>query len=413
FSADQCRQPGECIDAFLHKPVQQSVLFETILHCFGVEAHQAAPNEAKPGEERPPADLRGARVLLVEDNELNLQVASEILSAEGVQLITARNGREAVDTFARDPDFDAILMDVQMPVLDGYRATRELRENPACKNVPIIAMTATAMNDDIAAALEAGMDDHVSKPIHPEHLFHTLAGFIKLGRGARPTGPASGEKRATNIESDGVSDVPGISLSDALRRLQGNREILDSLLREFSRDYEDFAQEIRRAIQNKDLETAVNHCHTLRGVAANLSMSALAQRAEDLETELRANPPESEGSAVVEEIFERLQSSLREVIASVQGMPAAIAEADPNAKRPAEAAPPTGAAPPLDSGVDFSRLLQLAKNFDTEALKELERIRDDFLRRNWMSEYEDLQRRLQQYDFTGAGALLRRLVGKT
>jgi CheY-like chemotaxis protein len=125
-------------------------------------------------------DIRGAWILLVEDNEINQQVARELLEGAGLPVAIATNGEEAVGA-VKKKDFEAVLMDVQMPVMDGYQATREIRKDERLKGLPIIAMTAHAMTGDREKCLKAGMNDYVSKPIDPDELFFTLVKWIKPG----------------------------------------------------------------------------------------------------------------------------------------------------------------------------------------------------------------------------------------
>ncbi|MCR9144073.1 MAG: response regulator [bacterium] len=413
FSAEQVQVQARAnhaeIDGFLSKPVQQSVLFETILHCFGVEAVSEEPEEtsstARPlsaGGEGPAIDLQGARVLLVEDNELNLQVASEILAAEGVIITPASNGREAVDIIAIDPNFDAVLMDVQMPVLDGYSATRILRETRAGKELPIIAMTATVMNDDIDRALDSGMDDHVAKPINPRRLLQTLSRFVKHGRGAAAAVEVDeAAPPSLHVPPGADSTLPGIQISEALDRLQGKRETLYRMLAQFAVDFDGYDRKLHAAIAAEEWETATSLAHSIRGVAANLSMRKLADAGEELEAALRTNRAGSDPTAAVADPFENLRVALAEVLSSISTIPA------PNLNQSSNETGETGDI----SKIDISRLILLAKGFDTEALKELERKKAGFLEANLGSDYEILHRKLNEYDFDGAGQMLRDLQG--
>ena len=183
-------QAGEVgLDGFLIKPVSPSVLFDAIMQVFGQEEadRPLTAQQSTDAEARARAALAGARVLLVEDNEINRQVAGEILASVGVSVSMAANGQEAVDAVVAG-DFDAVLMDVQMPVMDGYEATRRLRRDPRFQALPIIAMTAHAMAGDREKSLAAGMNDHVTKPIDPEALFRTLEHHVAKP-GVRVPGP--------------------------------------------------------------------------------------------------------------------------------------------------------------------------------------------------------------------------------
>ncbi|MEE9233044.1 MAG: response regulator, partial [Nitrospirales bacterium] len=178
------------IDGFLLKPVSYSVLFNTIMEVFGqkVERKRKGPKvaiESLKGTE----EIKGSQVLLVEDNEINQQVATELLEKAGIIVTIANNGKEAIEKMKKTK-FDLALMDVQMPVMDGFEATKEIRKESECKDLPIIAMTAQAMTGDREKCLEVGMNDYVSKPIEINDLFSTLIKWIKPAQKVVPEEPA-------------------------------------------------------------------------------------------------------------------------------------------------------------------------------------------------------------------------------
>jgi len=167
------------LEGFLLKPITPSILFDTIMQAFGETVTEASGlAQRKEQEAKAWENIQGAHVLLVEDNEINQQVAMEILQGAGLKVTIANNGQEGVDA-ARENQYDAILMDIQMPVMDGYTATREIRKDARFKELPIIAMTAHAMAGDEDKSLESGMNGHVAKPIDPDQLFATLHKWIQ------------------------------------------------------------------------------------------------------------------------------------------------------------------------------------------------------------------------------------------
>jgi CheY-like chemotaxis protein len=165
------------VGALLNKPVTPSTLLDACTAVLG----EVAPPPARPSSQTAefgwPSGLEGARILLVEDNKINAELAVELLTAAGVRVSVARNGKEALDSLAGG-DFDAVLMDCQMPVMDGYTATRALRQEKSLQDLPVIAMTANAMIGDREAALAAGMNDHITKPIVIDEMFATLARWL-------------------------------------------------------------------------------------------------------------------------------------------------------------------------------------------------------------------------------------------
>ena len=401
YSAEQINLPSSSeqseIDGFLIKPVQQSVLFETILHCFGVGSHETeTPADARPAETH--ASLRGARVLLVEDNELNLQVASEIISSAGVELTVARDGQQALDCVASEPPFDAVLMDIQMPVLDGYAATGGLRESAAGADLPIIAMTATAMNDDVARAFEVGMDAHIAKPIDPDRLLYVLAEFVRYGRRAGVRMKDSAVVVSAVEAQD--SRVPGIHLSDALRRLQGNRKKMNSFLIQFAETYIGHDDKIKAAIESGDFETAASLAHALSGVAANLSIESVARAAQNLDLALRSGELQvaADVGETARSLIAELKTALIEALGSIEHMELERENQEDFPVRDGESL----------AGLDLERLKAFVRDFDTASLTELQQLRPDFARRGRSVEYARLHRCLSANDFEAAARLLER-----
>jgi CheY-like chemotaxis protein len=169
----------ETIDGFIHKPVSQSRLFDAIAEAFGEGFFASPSSEALKADDE--ALLANARILLAEDNIVNQKVAIGILKKKGVEVIVANNGREAIDILgAQAIDyFDLILMDMEMPEIDGYQATRLIREGDDNTTIPIIAMTAHAMQEDRTRCIECGMDGYITKPVAPDLLYKTLASFLR------------------------------------------------------------------------------------------------------------------------------------------------------------------------------------------------------------------------------------------
>ena len=284
---------------FLVKPVSQSNLVDTVMSVFGrggkerAKAGGAATEGVDPMRIARP--IRGARILLAEDNDMNQQVALELLGDAGVRVTLAADGVQAVEMMRSD--FHAVLMDVQMPEMDGYEATRRIRANPAFAGIPVIAMTANAMEQDRKLALEAGMVDHVAKPIDPAELFRTLARHIKPDP-ANPferepaDAPATAAATAPTgqpVETGtGLPDsLPGVDISDGLRHLAGHRGAYRRLLLQFGRDNR-LLEELRKAWGAGDRHAAVRAAHSLKSVAGNLGARDLSRTAAEAEAALKA-----------------------------------------------------------------------------------------------------------------------------
>ncbi|MBF0165048.1 MAG: response regulator [Magnetococcales bacterium] len=288
---------GAGIDAFLTKPINLSVLFETVLSVLkqdaerheGGEAREMVVARGRVGES-PCSDWRGVRVLLVEDNEINQQVARELLEEEGVAVSIARNGEEALEAVRRDP-FDLVLMDVQMPIMDGYAATRAIRAEVRFKGLPIIAMTANAMSGDREKCIQAGMNDHISKPIHPVTMFATMgrhvssrarlresavAGGSVAGSGGRSEAPLPPSVPARE-EIDLPERLDGVDMKAGLANLNGNRKLYRKILGDVHARFHDVVHRLRVELDGGDRGAARRLIHTFKGVVGTLGASE-AQR---------------------------------------------------------------------------------------------------------------------------------------
>lgn len=380
------------IDAFLTKPVSPSMLFDHIVNVFARGSSRpalvAAPKTAEYG-------IAGARVLVVEDNAINQQVAREILESQGVRVRVAPGGREALEALASER-FDAVLMDVQMPGMDGYEATRRLRQDPAHKGLPVIAMTAHAMKEERDRCLAAGMDDHLAKPIEPEELFAALKRWIgpraaaEPGGGAAPAGgpvvpggapPAGGPDAPGGAAPAGGPAVPGgsalpgalpgVDLTSALRRLGGNETLLRKLLLEFRSTWRDA---LPRLEATGDEVTRL--AHAVRGTAANLGMLEVAGSAKAVEEDPR---PEN---------LAALARALGEVLEGLAAVGAPAAAGAPRAR-----ALPGGVEPLLR---DLAALLRAS---DFEAMSAFETLKASLPP---SPELAELEMQVEALDFAGA-----------
>jgi len=247
--------------------------------------------------------IQGARVLLVEDNEINRQVAQELLSQVGITVVIAGNGRQAVEA-VRAGDFDAVLMDVQMPVMDGYEATKKIRCDLALSDLPVIAMTAHAMVGDREKALAAGMNDYVNKPIKPSILYATLAKWIKTDKRPSSPGPTAQADRQPEQDVFLPCVLPGISVDTGLQFFNNNRALYRESLGTFVERHGGDAENIRSALAENDLETAVRISHTMKSAAAYMGALELSAAATDLEKALKDT--EDNSFYIRLEAFERL-----------------------------------------------------------------------------------------------------------
>ena len=292
----------------LSKPLTPSMLFDAVASALGHQSRSTAKQLCDSSSQ----SLIGARILLVEDNFINQEVARTLLEREGATVVTAVNGLEALECLAqKDTAFDAVLMDVQMPEMDGYEASRAIRAQSRFISLPIIAMTANAMTGDREKCLDAGMNDHVPKPFDPSQLYATLAHWLGRQAPKRPTDePAIGKH---SLRIDGLDTVTGLS------RVRGNFELYVSLLESFLTRNEDVVDTLNQAIAERQLDKVRQLAHGVKGVAANLGADALAATAADLERVAReavGSDPDLELPAV-REAFDSFKPSIVQMLAEL------------------------------------------------------------------------------------------------
>ncbi len=304
------------IDGFLDKPVNPSFLFDTIMDVFGQDL---AMSTTEANAQQAAEKLAGARILLVEDQPINQQVAMEMLEDAGVSVSVAENGRQALEALQAS-EFDAVLMDLQMPVMDGYEAARRIRMNPAWAELPVIAMTAHAMQSDREKCLEIGMNDHISKPIESARLYATLAKWAQ-GHGraatARADSPPEAPLRAAREGADIPDALPGLDVQQGLRRVKGKTGLYARLLKEFHRDFAAAGEPVRQALQEQDPARAANLAHGVKGVAANIGADALFEASLQLETACKTATQDAETMGDARRHLDAFEAALATVTAGL------------------------------------------------------------------------------------------------
>jgi two-component system, sensor histidine kinase and response regulator len=278
------------IDNFLLKPVTPSTLYDTLMDLFGVATDE--DTQQRPLKDATPShDAHGIRILLVEDNEMNQQVATEILESAGAIVTIANHGGEAVKILTQGdqpPPFDVVFMDLQMPEMDGLTATKLLRADSRFSALPIIAMTAHALVEERERCLAAGMNDHVTKPIDPDVLFATLARWAKPRHNHTAEVPRLQSKESDEII---IPPIEGVDVMAGLGRVVGNRKLYRSLLTQFSEKQADAAAQISAALQSGDSVLAERIAHTVKGVAGNIGITKIQFGAEAIEKAIHHQEP--------------------------------------------------------------------------------------------------------------------------
>ncbi|QRY79355.1 response regulator [Pseudomonas sp. PDNC002] len=283
---DAAQERGVQLDTVLAKPVTPSALLEAVNIALGNQrSDEPCLRERDIAKTEALSVVAGSRVLLVEDNELNQELAVELLVDAGIDVVLACNGQEAIERLAADHDFDCVLMDCQMPVMDGYAATRAIRQRPELARLPVIAMTANTMAGDRDEALRAGMNDHIAKPIEPSSMFLTMSHWISPCRPSRNDVSASGEAQ---VEGSGL---PGIDTVAGLATCAGKQALYERLLSRFRGSYADFVESFMALDVKSDPAAERRAAHSLRGAAANIGARSLARAAQALEEACRQGEP--------------------------------------------------------------------------------------------------------------------------
>ncbi|WP_221048832.1 response regulator [Methylogaea oryzae] len=311
------------IDGILTKPVTSSQLYDVIVEKCGPLAIPK-PAAAQDKQQRPDllAGIRGARLLLVEDQPMNQLVAAELLQREGFVVVLANNGAEAVQMVRQQP-FDAVLMDLQMPLMDGYEATRVIRTEKGFDELPVIAMSAHVMAQEKELCVQAGMNGHVGKPIDLDKLFAMLVRWVKpkgegdCADGRHPAGQAA------------LPDhLPGLDLRLGLRNVGGNGALYRQLLQRFVEDFHGASDQIAQLIADKDTAAATTLSHALKGVAGNLGASELQTRAGDLIVALRQGRDVDAACVRWSKALEQVMASIRQLAAATSADDCSEAEGD-------------------------------------------------------------------------------------
>jgi signal transduction histidine kinase/CheY-like chemotaxis protein/ABC-type phosphate/phosphonate transport system substrate-binding protein len=320
------------INGFLTKPIYPSTLFDAIMDGFGKagvkEAGWKKPFTTRASMYRKP--LKGIRILVAEDNPTNQQVAQAILEGAGIAVTIVNNGEAAVEAIRNTP-FDAVLMDIQMPRMNGYKATRLIRQLANGPSIPIIAMTAHAMKGDEEKCLDAGMDGYISKPVNQDRLFHTLWRLLRT-RERLPTGetdavvpaamPAGEPVIATGTPiENGIglpARLPGLDIAGTLEGLNLDGPTLTHILIAFRADNRDTMEQIRQAYTGRNPSILLQLAHSLKGSAANIGAERLHRAAHALETASRMDFSTDARTASLESMIAEVANALDQVLESIQ-----------------------------------------------------------------------------------------------
>lgn len=416
------------IGLMLTKPVNPSQLFDAAMRALG-GAQRMGDTRPAPAVMVRSADLaaiRGARVLLVDDNDLNQQVGRELLASAGLVVDVADNGQIALDMLAQGA-YDIVLMDMQMPVMDGLTATRQLRLNPAWAQMPVLAMTANAMSGDREQCLDAGMNGHIAKPIDPDALFAALLQWIALphtgqgnvvessGSGAdltavppamvRPRPHLSPVPPPQPATPDPLAHIPGLNPAAGLRRVLGKRATYEGLLRKFIAGQADAVPQARAQLAAGDAAAAQRALHTLKGTAGTIGAEALAELAAAAEHAMASGAAADHVDALLQPVHAACQA----LVGALQS--ALPAEADPSVSSSAPVAPP-----PVDEAQAHAlveRLCALLEDGDSDAVELFRDSGPSLQALLGTTAYAEMKRQLDNYLFTDALEVLHQARSQT
>jgi signal transduction histidine kinase/CheY-like chemotaxis protein/ABC-type amino acid transport substrate-binding protein len=385
FGQDTAK-PGstlEGVDGLLLKPFSQSSLIDMLMVQFG--------SRASPGGSLPETSIprfRGARVLLAEDNEINQQIAAELLSAAAISVDLADDGKAAVEKLRSEGPaaYDLVFMDLQMPVMGGHEATRRIRSDPNLAGTPIVAMTAHAMAEERAQCLAEGMVDHIAKPLDPNALYRLLTERLasKLD-GANP----SVVPLPTSLEQTSL-DPPGLDVAAGLRRSLGNRALYLDLVEKFRRGQARAPEEIQVALDGGDYGTAERLAHTLKGTSGTIGAMMIQDAAAELEQAISKGAPGPELGLLVANV----SSSLARLIAGIGSLDRSTTSTTTSAKLD-----------PTTLGEITDRLLKLLADSDPEA-ETVAVEQAPLLRRVYPDDYDSMMEGIRNYDLYTAYQIL-------
>lgn len=372
FSYDEVQEQARAagIEGFLTKPISQSQVVDCLMRLFA----PAHGETAAALEQIALPQFRQVRVLLAEDNPINQQIAVELMVACGIHTDIAANGKEALSLlFSHEPKhYDLVFMDLQMPEMDGHEATRVIRADARFQQLPIIAMTAHALQNERERCLTEGMNDHIAKPISPELFYQLLKQYLSY----KLTGVSTTTPRETTLPK-----LEGLNSKAALQRVNGNQVFYLQLLRQYSREQGNTAKQIETLLAQQQIDAALPLAHSLKGVSANIGADPIAMLAAQLEKALANHQPMDELNA----LNQTLMVALQQLCAQIDAL-------DSNAEIG------TSASAPVTDDALLTLLKKIQDN-DCEALDLFAQLEPGLQQRIPVAELQQINHHLQAFDF--------------
>lgn len=389
------------LKGILTKPISPSTLIDAIVEAFGYEVeHEKRHNKGNDVSHNDVEKLAGANVLLVEDNEVNQELAIDLLNNNGIKVTVAHNGLVALELLA-ESDFDGVLMDCQMPVMDGYQATQKIRENDDFAALPVIAMTANTMAGDAQKAIAAGMNDHIGKPINVAQMFRVMAKWIVPSEPAKAFAPVKQAPSDIQMEliMEQLDKLKTLNVRRGLQVTQNNPQLYKRLLLRFKQSQQSFASDFSKAMASGDRVAQVRAAHTLKGLAGSIGAERLAQEAKILNS-----ASESDKAAdIVAEAFNRVVDSLAPVLSEL-----ALLKQDEQIEGAVitnQQTPEMAVVRPM-----LTELMAMVEMADTDADELLITLQENLAGSMFVAQINEIQAYVNDYDFETAESALARLL---
>jgi PAS domain S-box-containing protein len=394
FGREEVREEAERLqlEGFLVKPVTRSMLVDTLVNVFADAGDQVAAVASATAQG---VSLAGLRILLAEDNDINQQIAVELLEGVGAKVDVAANGQQAVDKLFGGPippPYDVVLMDLQMPVLDGHQATAKIRADMRFNDLAIYAMTAHATMEERDLCLAHGMSGHIAKPIDPALLFDTLGKVARRSMEAASTDRSTSDG-AGSVRTAGLPAVEGLDSADGLRRVGGNHKLYMKLLRQFTSQQADAVEQVRAALARNDIESATRVAHTLKGVAGSLGAGPVQTTAATVEKLVRDRAAADATNSALEQLAAVVDPFLTQLRAALASTTTTAAVATP-------------VVAPARTRDIAAQLKNLFAGFDTSAVTFAEENQASLQPAFDAGTWEQFLRQTQQFAFADAQALL-------
>ncbi|MCL1058893.1 response regulator [Shewanella gelidimarina] len=374
------------IDAVLTKPVTQSTLWDALLPALGFAPRkQTRLSQRQTRVDTALIQLAGAKLLVAEDNDLNQELIVELLTSNGITSVLANDGQEALDCLAKE-EFDGVLMDCQMPIMDGYTATRHIRAQAQFEHLPVLAMTANAMAGDREKALDAGMNDHIPKPLNVDELFVTIAKWVT------PKNPASLHEHVQNEAHNDMdfSLFKHIDTQLGLSRTQGKSSLYKKLLYKFVSGQQDFTAQVNASLSANDPVTTARLIHTLKSVSGAIGALKLTQFAERLEQDSE-HAQDKASDITASETYPLLVEELALVCSEITVQLAELVVADIDTQFDAEKAAEV-----------LTQLIVMLNDFDMAATELIAEQRSILASKPLLSLFKKLEKQLDDYEFDEA-----------